>query len=198
MLKKQIDIIDKMDLTEDIKNWYKGLAFEFLDKIGLPPKSVVLDWGARVGNYTIPVADRIGPKGKVYALDKNHEALDELLSRAENLSLDNRLAIIKTQGEVTIPLEDGSVDFILFYDVIHAIIDQSLEDFRELLREFNRVLNNKGIFSILIQHVHKLPFSRERAIEIIEKEFYLANTIETKLSHWNHLSSGEIYNFKKK
>jgi len=70
------------------------------------------------GNYTIPLARLVGPTGEVLALDQDERALDRLAERARQAGVAN-VRTLPSPGEPTLPLEDGSVDLILLYDVLH-------------------------------------------------------------------------------
>ncbi len=53
----------------------------FLARMGLQPGQAVLDLGSGPGFWTIPLADLVGPAGKVWALDVSQELLDDLALR---------------------------------------------------------------------------------------------------------------------
>ena len=53
-----------------------------LDKIGIKPGMVVADVGAGVGYFSIRMAKRVGPKGKILAVDVQPEMLAILKDRA--------------------------------------------------------------------------------------------------------------------
>ena len=60
---------------------------ETLQQIGIRRGQTVLDFGCGCGTYTIPATRIVGEQGRVYALDKDEEALDELMQKAnERLS----------------------------------------------------------------------------------------------------------------
>jgi precorrin-6B methylase 2 len=62
---------------------------EVLQQIGIRRGHTVLDFGCGSGMYTILVAKIVGEQGRVYALDKDKEALDELMQEAESAALKN-------------------------------------------------------------------------------------------------------------
>jgi len=64
-------------------------ALEVLEKIGIRRGQTVLDFGCGYGIYTIPAAKIVGEQGRVYALDKDKEALDDLMRKAESAGLRN-------------------------------------------------------------------------------------------------------------
>ena len=90
----------------DLDVWLDKEGEEALRKIGVRRGQTVLDFGCGRGNYAIPAAGIVGEEGRVYALDKNQRALDELMRRAENERLRN-VTRVDTSGEVEIMLEDG-------------------------------------------------------------------------------------------
>ena len=70
--------------------WEKQQGVIFLRRIGLQLNQRVLDFGCRVGHYTIPAAKVVGNEGIVYAVDKEQQALDELEQKAAHLNLKNK------------------------------------------------------------------------------------------------------------
>lgn len=183
--------------SSDLNKWYQILAEKFFKNIGLTKGQSVLDFGCRVGNYSIPAALVVGSQGTIYALDKDHEAIDELMKRAQYFDLQN-IVPMKTSGELSINLPNHSVDFIFFYDVIYSLYKaKGLSSFKNLLEEFNRVLKDGGTFSFLIEHIDSLPITKEELVKEVRVFFPIEKLYELKLMHWNHLETGKIHQFKK-
>jgi precorrin-6B methylase 2 len=78
-----------------MKKWETKNGAAFLKRVGLKCGQTVLDFGCRVGHYTIPAAKAVGDNGIVYAVDKEQQALDELQQKATGLNLKN-IKIITT------------------------------------------------------------------------------------------------------
>lgn len=166
-------------------------AVMILKEIGIKKGQTVLDFGCGSGNYTIPAAKIVGEKGCVYALDKDEEALKELMQRVENHKLKN-VEIIKTSGDIDIRLDNDSVDAVLLYDIFWYF---PLEDPRlsELLNEVYRVLKPDGLLSVYPKHIDS-----ERLKEKIESAgFHLKSVYSGQVIHIGNLENGEILNYRK-
>ena len=88
-----------------------------LGQLGVRPGMTVCDMGCGNGFYTLPLAQLVGPEGKVLAVDIQAEMLRLLQTRAERQDLKN---IQPVQGTVVDPqLPAGQVDLILCVDVYH-------------------------------------------------------------------------------
>lgn len=193
------NILGSLSIGSDVLKWYTKMGEEFFRRIGLQPRNVVLDFGCRVGNYTIPAAGVVESKGTVYALDKKHSAIDELMRRASIMNLDDIITPMRTNGELEINIEEDSVDFILFYDIIRSLlrIDGTLDPYRRLLNEFERILKHRGKFSLFIKHLHSQSISPHDVLEITESFFDHHQSLELELMHWDNLETGTIHNFRK-
>jgi protein-L-isoaspartate O-methyltransferase len=78
---------------------------------------VVADIGAGSGYHTFRLADKVGAKGKVYAVDIQPEMLDIIKKRMKEKKIEN---VVPIQGTETNPkLPESSVDMILLVDVYH-------------------------------------------------------------------------------
>jgi ubiquinone/menaquinone biosynthesis C-methylase UbiE len=88
-----------------------------LDALQIPPGATVADVGAGVGYFTWRLAQRVGPKGKVIAVDVQQRMLDLM---AENLKRRNISNVEMVLGGVRDPrLPEGAVDLVLLVDVYH-------------------------------------------------------------------------------
>jgi ubiquinone/menaquinone biosynthesis C-methylase UbiE len=124
-------------------------AIEVLESIGIRRGQTVLDFGCGHGTYAIPAAKIVGAQGRVYALDKDKEALDKLMKKAESASLKN-IERIDTSGELEIELADESVDVVLLFDVLHSFYFPQAGDRRRLLCEISRTMKPSAFLSISV------------------------------------------------
>ena len=176
----------------DLDVWLDREGEEVLRKVGVRKGEKVLDFGCGRGNYAIPAARIVGEEGRVYALDRNQRALDELMRRAEDERLRN-VTRVDTSGEVEIMLEDGSVDVVLLYDIFwyFPLTDGRLP---KLLSEVHRVTADDGLVSVYPKHINS-----ERLKEKMESAgFELEGGYFGRLIHDGNLETGRVLNFRKR
>ncbi|HLV81600.1 MAG TPA: class I SAM-dependent methyltransferase, partial [Chthonomonadaceae bacterium] len=102
-----------------------------LDALKLPHGAVVADIGAGSGYITFRLAQRVGPKGTVYAEDIQPEMLAIIRSRMQQQHIHNVKTVL---GTITDPkLPPNSVDLILLVDVYHEF-DHPWEMTRAMVR----------------------------------------------------------------
>jgi ubiquinone/menaquinone biosynthesis C-methylase UbiE len=188
-------------ITKEMEKWEKQEGVIFLRKIGLQLNQRVLDFGCRVGHYTIPAAKVVGNKGIVYAVDKEQQALNELRQKAARLKLKN-IRTINTPSRIQIDLKNDSIDVVLFYDVLHYHKKKERE---KLYVEAYRVLKQDGLFSVYPKHTLKDDPIREfRRLRVndVKQEIEASNFVFVKkycglISHDDGLNQGCILNFRK-
>ena len=167
---------------------------EVLQQIGIRKGQTVLDFGCGYGTYTIPVAKIINEQGRVYALEKDKEALDELMQRAESAGLKN-IERMETSGELEIELNDESVDVVLLFDVFHSFYFPQAHDRRRLLGEIYRIMRPSAFLSI---SVWPNLMESESEDEIKNVNFRLEKEVYETLTDGNKdLETRIILNFRK-
>ena len=96
-----------------------GEAEFVMDWAGIQLGTTVADIGAGEGYYTIRLADRVGPKGRVLAQDINRDALDRLGDRVTREQLDN---VAIKEGALDDPrLPESSFDRVFMVHMYHEI-----------------------------------------------------------------------------
>lgn len=111
-----------------------------LDAIGIAKGAAVGDVGAGVGYFTWRMAERVGPSGKVYAVDIQPPMLERLRKNVAQRGLNNVEAVL---GEVNDPkLPAKALDLILLVDVYHEFAEpqKMLEKMREALKADGRLV----------------------------------------------------------
>lgn len=164
------------------------VAQRALVRIGVNPGSRILDFGARVGNYSLPAADLVTGTGKVYALDKDTESLDELMTNGSHLP---QLVRIDTDGGPNIPLPENSMDMILLFDV-------DLDRPTPYLKEFHRVLTSKGILALYlpIEDNRDTAGCEDFVTKVKNADFKLVRKVEQEMVHWDWVEEATVYLFQ--
>lgn len=189
-------------MEADVKEWLKEKGKEFLKDIGIKEGQVVLDFGCNVGHYTIPAAEVVGEEGRVYAIDKDIESLNELMRTAKIKGLRNIVPILIQSSDLKINLKDESVDVILLYDVLHYIDAMGRN---KIYNESYRILKNDGLLSVYPKHNKSdeplwnlSNMQLEDVIKEIEStKFRFERQFYKKLIHNNIYNMGYILNFIK-
>jgi len=188
-------------MNKAMPQWETTGGVKFLKRIGLKSSQTVLDFGCRVGHYTIPAAKVVGNNGIVYAVDKEQQALNELEQEATRLNLKN-IKIINTSGQIQIDLENDTIDVILFYDVLHYHEKKERE---KLYAEAHRILKQDGLLSVYPKHTLEdnpiMEFQNlslgEIKQEIQNSKFVFGKKCCGLISHDDDFNQGCVLNFRK-
>ncbi len=105
--------------STEVKRDSVGEARKVMDLADLKPGMTVADIGAGEGYYTVRLAERVGPKGRVLAQDIDREALARLGQRVERDRLDN--VSIKPGAPDDPRLPAHSFDRIFMVHMYHEI-----------------------------------------------------------------------------
>jgi ubiquinone/menaquinone biosynthesis C-methylase UbiE len=128
-----------LDRAERDREEHTSRAVELL---GITPGMVVADFGAGSGYYTERLAKKVGPTGKVLAVDIQPEMLELLGARMTRLGLTNVERIRNTEDDPGLPA--GVVDLVLMVDVYHELSQPQL-----VLRRMKAALSPTGRIAIL-------------------------------------------------
>lgn len=86
-------------------------------ELKLKPGQVVCDLGCGNGYHTFSMAEAVGEKGRVYAVDIQPEMLKMLVDRAEKRGIKNMMPVLGSLWNPKLP--ENSQDLILLVDVYH-------------------------------------------------------------------------------
>jgi len=169
-------------------------AIGVLERIGIRRGQTVLDFGCGYGIYTIPVAKIVGAQGRVYALDKDKEALDTLMQKAGSAGLTN-IERMETSGELEIELADETVDGVLLFDVFHSFYFPQVGDRRRLLSEIYRIMKSSAFLAISVWPNLMEPETED---EIKNADFRLEKDAPETLTYdYEELETRRILRFRK-
>ena len=107
----------------DRKIWQK--PDQIMDLLGVADGSVVADFGAGSGWFTVQLARRVGPNGKVYSQDVQGEMVNAITRRVNREGL---TWVVPVRGETDDPrfprAAIGKLDAILIVGVYHEMEDR--------------------------------------------------------------------------
>ena len=128
---------------------------------GIQPGMTVLDIGPGNGTYTIAAARRVGPTGKLFAIDIEPRMIERVWQKAADAELDNVYARVADVYDM--PFYADTFDVITMIAVIGEIPDPD-----RALAECTRVLKSNGILAIselLPDPDSKRPSTLRREVE---------------------------------
>ncbi len=112
-------------------------ATQLWDALAVQPGWTVCDLGAGNGYHSLELARRVGPEGRVLAVDIQPEMLAMLDERAQEAGIDNIQLIEGLSHDPRLP--DASCDLVLMVDVYHELYHPS-----HTLRALYRALKPGG------------------------------------------------------
>lgn len=92
-----------------------------IDSLRIPRGSTVIDLGAGVGYFSWRLAKRVGPQGKVIAVDIQPEMLDMLEENMSERGISNVEGVLGTESDPRLP--EGVAELALLVDVYHELAD---------------------------------------------------------------------------
>jgi ubiquinone/menaquinone biosynthesis C-methylase UbiE len=110
-----------------------------LQQLGLKPGMVVCDMGCGNGFYTLEMASKVSPGGKIFAVDIQQEMLHLLELRAQEAKIDNIELVLSNVVDPRLPPD--SVDLVLMVDVYHEFSHpaQMMKAIRKSLKPEGRI-----------------------------------------------------------
>jgi len=181
----------------DIEKWLAGKGSGFLKRVGVQPGQTVLDFGCSQGNYTKPAAEVAGPTGKVYAVDKDGEGLNQFQRTITETQIRN-VEFLRVSENDEIPLPACSVDIALLYDVLHGGYFPQTDQRMRVLQSIRRVLKPLGLLSLYPTHLKKFGLTFDELLgEVKAAGFSLRGEAYRKLVHDGHFTRGRVFSFAK-
>lgn len=86
----------------------------------------VLDIGSAMGFFSIPMANMVGPKGKIICVDMQKKMLERLQKRAAKAGVANRIEM-RLCDQNSLHLQDlkGAADLAVAFFVVHEVPDHA-------------------------------------------------------------------------
>jgi len=162
-----------MSLFFKIVDFFFPYIKKRLKKFGIKDGIIVVDYGCGPGRYTLPIAEMVGIKGKVYAVDIHEMALKKVQEKIRKSGIKNietSLAKENNDGEYNSGLPDNIADIVCAIDMFFIIKRP-----QEFLSEIQRILKPDGI--LIIDDGHQ---SRKETKQKIDRSGIFSIIEETK------------------
>lgn len=122
-----------------------------LKELNLVPGAIILDAGCGNGYMSKAFAAKLNNTGRIYALDPDKNAIDNLKKEVKDT------IIMPLVGDITqkTELEASSFDLIYLSTVLHGFRKPEIEGFQ---KEVRRLLKPKGVLAIIEIKKEPTPF----------------------------------------
>jgi ubiquinone/menaquinone biosynthesis C-methylase UbiE len=150
-----------------------------LESIGLRSGMTFMDVGCGYGFFTIPAAQIVGEKGKVYAVDVEASSIDRLKREAAEKGLKNIHAEVGAAEETVFC--DACTDVVFYSTVLHDFRDPAkvLRNAKRMLKPSGKLVNldwkkKSTVFGPPLQ----IRFSEEQAANLIKQAGFTIESVK--------------------
>jgi ubiquinone/menaquinone biosynthesis C-methylase UbiE len=168
---------------EAISKWHHAKIK--LEDLGLRSDMVFMDIGCGYGFFTIPAAQLVGEKGKVYGVDVDASAIERLKRKAEEKGLKNIIAKVGA-AEETVFCEECA-DIIFYSAVLHDFREPAkvLQNARKMIKPDGTLVNldwkkKTTVFGPPV----RIRFSEEQAQSLIKQAGFKIATVKEAGSNY--------------
>ena len=137
------------------------------------PGMTVIDVGCAMGFFSIPMAEMVGPDGRVICIDLQEKMVRKLYRRAKKKNLLSRIeARVCSSGHLNVDDLNNVADFVLASAVIHEVADVV-----SLFAELSKIIKADGKLLVVEPggHVSKEEFmatvhtAEENGLTLLDK-----------------------------
>jgi ubiquinone/menaquinone biosynthesis C-methylase UbiE len=125
----------------------------------------VMDLGSAMGFFSLPLADLVGPEGKVVCVDVQEKMLAGLEKRAKKAGLNDRIETHLCSAEsMNLNGLRGNIDFALAFAMVHEVQDSA-----KLFNEVYEGLRPGGTLLVVEPEGHVSEYDFAKTISVAEK-----------------------------
>ncbi|MDR4504607.1 MAG: methyltransferase domain-containing protein [Candidatus Scalindua sp.] len=107
----------KIPVLEEQREWQD--IEEIMKRVGIQSGDVVADIGAGSGFFTIPLAEKVGARGLVYAEDIQKGMVDYIAQKVDQMQIENIRVVL---GEIDDPaLPENTLDYAFMANIYHEL-----------------------------------------------------------------------------
>lgn len=146
-------------IPDDWKSRDKWMKIDdFLNITKVSTGYAVADVGCHEGYLTMHLAQQVGTKGKVYAVDVNNYRLEKLKKHATKRKLQNITTILGDYDDPKLP--SNTLDMVYVVDTYHE-----MTDYKEMLAHFYKSLKPEGTI-VLLEKIKKHKTGKSRSEQV--------------------------------
>lgn len=150
-------------LRKLLRNPYKILAPY------VRPDMTVLDVGSAMGFFSLPMAEMVGPNGKVVCIDVQPRMLQVLRRRATEAGLADRIEThVSTENSIGLHGHDATFDFALAFAMLHEVADPA-----NFLREIHQLLKPGASLLLAEPKGHVKPADFEHTLSLAREQGFV-------------------------
>lgn len=178
-----------IELIMENFNFPKKFRKELLSYFEDIENKVILEYGSGVGTLTIHLAEKVGPKGKIYATDMSKKNIEILIKRLMKRNLTN-VEVIHDEHQINrIHPSIKNVDMIFSVGMLSYI-----QDVKKVLKEMYKILPKHGKICMVeyVDYFWILPnvkwLSDNKEIEkVFRSAGFSVHVIRKRRFLWNYL-----------
>lgn len=145
----------------------------------------VADLGSGPGYFTLPLAEKVGPTGLVYAVDYYKEAIQDLIQKTESSGIQNIQAYATSAADLSF-IESGSIDFVLAWELLCCVAPMGHE---KVVKEIKRIMKQDAKAMLSVDRYFG-SYVKKNEWEFILEGFYIhkRNGISLSKDRWALIS----------
>ena len=146
----------------------------------IKPGMTVLDFGCAMGFFRLPMAEAVGPDGKVVCVDVQPKMLEVLKRRAARAGLAERIEThVCREDAIALDGWAGCFDFALAFAVLHEVADQD-----RILAELSQLVKSGAHLLLAEPAGHIEPDEVEHTVTIARRHGFVLT--KPLLIRWAH------------
>ena len=130
----------------------------------LKERQTALDLGCGPGYFTLGMAEIVGPKGKVIAVDLQPEMLARVRARAERAGLMGQIVLHQSSFASIGLAETGKFDFAMSFWMVHEVGDQAV-----FLAQVAELLRPGGQYLLVEPRMHVTEAAFQKSVALVQQ-----------------------------